>query len=291
MQKLQDIIKKLAVVSGIPDAEITSALEKVGNTPLNSIELDDAVANKMSGGLFSEDAAKNNPAILSHAKAQVLNAVDTEITRLEQEYGLTDEQKARIKNCSTSFKKIAEVTKIAQEIVEAKHANSGKSEKELAKQIDTLNAEKAELIRLHTEKLAEKDQAIKDQKLNWELDGIYNGRDYALENVPKEIAIMTAKNTVAEALRKNGAVIKLSDDGIPVVVRTEGGTKYFDGNTDLSSPKDYITRHLTEAKLLKVSNGKKPNNTSTGNGNGKPIKGLEELDKALEASLVSLPEE
>jgi len=249
--KLTELFKKLAVVSGVPETEVVTLLSKIGNEPLTSIEVEDDIANKMGGLLYTEDAAMNNPKILSKAKSQILDAVDTEIDTQATRLGLTDEHKKRLKAADTSYKKIGILSDITAELTKDKNAATGQSEKKLIEQIDALNAEKIKLIEGHKTALDGVEKARKTDKMNWQLDEIYNGKDYSLP-VDKAIAVLTAKQAVQMQMEKKGVVINLSDDGKPVIM-TKEGTKYIDNNVDLSNPSDFITRTLLESKLLKTT--------------------------------------
>jgi len=72
----------------------------------SEVEIPDAMANVIEGGLMNEEAAKNNSRIRSAIKAEVYNGVDSEVNAVIEELGLEDDAKTTVLSEKKSIDRI-----------------------------------------------------------------------------------------------------------------------------------------------------------------------------------------
>jgi hypothetical protein len=224
----------------------------LGNPNLANLEFPEELSNRLTESKFyTKESALQNPEIRNTIRAEALNGVDSLIGELGKKYELDHESLDAINAQDKSSKKYQKLVDSIAETQAKKYNASGKDKDALNKQLEDLNAQMVKMRDKHSEEIRLEKNARKTDRLNWELDSIYNGIDYSME-APKNVAKKAARTIVEELAREKGISFDLGEDSLRMV--TKDGTEYFDNNVKIS-PADYIKRTLAENKLLKTSPG------------------------------------
>ena len=261
---------------------LNSVLTKIGadasviksvndNVSLAAVEVEDAIAEKMNVDYFTEESAKQNPAIRSKIKAEVLNGLDAQTAELLDKYEFDDEAKGLINAEKSTSKKYSKLIEKVAEKEKAKAAATGTGTKDtLTKEIEKLNAQILSEKKNWESKVSDIEKARKDDKVNFAIDSIYSALEYSLPGADKSVSIIAAKAIMGKIASDKGVSFDLSDAGIKLM--TKEGTDYFENNAAVS-PADFIKKHLLENKLLKISEGAPagtPKTNTTHNGVSTP---------------------
>lgn len=267
--KIKDLIKSIALQSGVSETEIKTLLD---NTTLDSIEIEDAVSTKLTAPRLSMDAAKNNPDLKKHFTALALNGIDAELERTATEHGLTAEEISELKALdSTSLRTKTLVAKV--KALETAKAGAGTADTvKLNKQIEDLNNQIATERTSKVSELAAKDASLENERIDWTLNSMLSNHEYATP-VDKEINILTAKTLISKSIQEKGLKIVRENNGLSL--KTSEGTDYFDNNIKVGV-QDFTTKVLANAKLLKASSSTpaKTTTTTTSIVEGNPIKNV-----------------
>ena len=251
---LASVLKNLGI-----DPTLAEAQKLLGNTNLATIEVDDLISNKLTAEYFTKEAALQNPEIRSKIKAETLNGIDAHTKELMTEYGIDAETMAEIFREEKSSKKLSKmVDKIAQ-LTKEKSKATGADKEVLNLEIEKLNKQIAETKTTYESKLLEEQKARKTDRINWELDNIYNTLDYSLSS-DKEVSVTAAKAVIGNIAAKKGLRFETTETGVQIL--TKEGTEYYADNIKVS-PQDFIKKSLMENKLLKVSDTVTPGQSGT----------------------------
>ncbi len=227
------------------------AQELLGNPALATIQVPDEVSNSLNKDFYTLESALQNPEIISKARAEGLNGIDTHLETIWEAKGFDAETIAKLKSDKKTSAKISKTLELLEEKSKEAFKATGKEKQDLVNEINALQTKAIEdnkkfLADLDTEK-----SQRKLDKTNWELDGVYNGFDYVLPT-EKPISVHAAKSIIAKASADKGVVFELGENG--VTLKTTSGTEFVQDNVKLT-PKDFITKTLIENKFIKV-NGK-----------------------------------
>lgn len=266
MLKLADVLKSIALQSGVSETEFKSVLD---NPALASIEVDDIVSTKLTSPRLSMDAAKNNPDLKKHFTALALNGIDAGLERLATEHGLTAEDITELKGLESTSKRMDSLTSKIKTLEAAKLTKGADTEK-LTKQIEALNAD---ILKERNDKIAElkaKDDSLETERTDWTANGILSNFEYAT-NVDKDINVTVAKALINKELQSKGLKLTRKDNVLSLL--TAEGTEYFENNAKVGY-QDFATKVVANAKLLKASNStpaktpaqQRTQGTNTGNG-------------------------
>lgn len=266
MLKLADVLKSIALQSGVSETEFKSVLD---NPALASIEVDDIVSTKLTAQRLSMDAAKNNPDLKKHFTALALNGIDAGLERLATEHGLTPEDIIELKGLESTSKRMDSLTSKIKTLEAAKSTKGADTEK-LTKQIEALNAD---ILKERNDKIAElkaKDDSLETERTDWTANGILSNFEYAT-NVDKDINVTVAKALINKELQSKGLKLTRKDNVLSLL--TAEGTEYFENNAKVGY-QDFATKVVANAKLLKASNStpaktpaqQRTQGTNTGNG-------------------------
>ncbi len=285
--KLNELLKKMIEQRGVSVSDDT--IKKIlDNNALASLEVDDVVSTKLTEPIFTLESAKQNPEIINSIRAAALDGVDAEIKSIIEKQNWTPEQKQEVLSQNKTKLKLEKLTEKLAELNSQK--GSSDTQTTLNKKIEELNGQ-IKIVRDEYEvKLKSVGDERKSDKIGWELNSIYNGFNYALPDVPKDVATIAAKSVIDKLVKEKGLTFDLTDEGLKI--KTKEGTDYFDNNVKVS-PSEFIQKNLLQSKLLKVSdksqngNGQqqRPATGSNGSSNGTPLKGMEALDSLLEDSI------
>lgn len=264
MAKLNEVLKSVFSQAGV-NISSENATKILDNAQLASIEVDDAISNTLTATRYTLEAAKNNPELIKHFKASILNGVDSEIDRTANEFGLTEEDKTEIKLADSSFKRISVIAQKIAKLTEQK-AGASKSDKDgLSKEIETLNSQILNIKKEYADKESRLMADFDNERMNYKLDGIYS------QFIPKmddrysaDINSTIAKTTVSKALQSKGLKIKNIEGNLTIVNAEDA--PYFENNNKIGV-EDFVSKTLANEKLLnatpKGTPSKQPARTSS----------------------------
>lgn len=218
-------------------------------TKAATIEMQDELVTKFNEKYMTEAAAKSNPKIIGHFKAQHYNGLDDEIKPLYDELGIPEEVKAELFKETSSTKRVASLLRKVKEL-ESKTAGASKGDKkELEDQIKALNGQiKTEKDNAQAEiakAKSEFDEKLKDVYLTQNL----SGHNYASDNL-KDEDFLLPKNKIAKALKDKN--LKVILDGKEFKLQTEQGVAYFENNNEVSF-KSFTEKVLADNKYTAVT--------------------------------------
>ena len=250
---LGDFLNTLATQSGI-SAEDASLKAILSSPTLSAVDLPDTIVAKIQSAHLTLEAAKNNPAVLSHIKAQLYNGVDSELQNTLTEMGVLDTfktdfetEKSTPKRISLALKKISALEK------EKAGANKG-DKAELQKEIDRLNGSIVDVKKVYDAEKATLIASHQNEILDYDMNTQLAGYNYAL---PKEMAsdvkIQTAKMLINNALKTQDARL-VRENGALKLKRVSQDIDYFDSSNQKVEPKKFFDNVLAQNNLLAVAN-------------------------------------
>lgn len=257
--KMQEVIDRMFKQYGLSDEDVKAIMEADDASATDEIEVEEDIANKLGQNLLTVESAKANAEVRKSITAEALNGFDTLGTQLIDEYKIPDDKLAEIKAEKSTHKRIKLLTKLIADIKAEEATASSKDSAAAAKTIKELNEQLAGLKEKHKTELDTLNGNFNKERVKSKVDDIYLGLEYALADVPKEVAIAAARGVIQRVEETEGVEYKLTDNGLELVKKD--GTPYFDATTNKPvAPKDFIQRHLQTNKLLKVSTppGKTP---------------------------------
>ncbi len=254
--KLGDFLNTLAQKIG---AQNNPALINIlSKAELANTDLEDDFANLINGGLMSLDAAKNNAQLRNHFYGLALNGVDSELMNIASELGLEENFINQLKGDKDTYNKLRG---LKDKMIELKNKKSGEGDSgkraEYQKQIDDLNKTVASLKEANANDISglksQHDAEITDLLIHSSL----MSKNYANKELKPEINAITAKALVDMELAKRGAIVVR--DGRDIVLKQKSNPEldYYENNVKVGYD-DFVTKTLTNSKLLAVSNGKEP---------------------------------
>lgn len=225
-----------------------------GIDALKSMEISDEVATMFNSvKVFTEESAKANPEIRAAIRAEDLNGLDSLKSTLLDKYGLPDDIKATIKSEKKTSAWLNTLLEKAVALEAEKATSSGKAKTELEKEIEKLNAAIVQERSTWEGKVSDLEKARYNDRVDWELKGLYSNFDYAMGEVEKPIAINAAKAVVEQKLREKGVLFKMTENGLAPFISKDGQDMPFFDNNQKIGASDLIKRTLLENKLLKVN--------------------------------------
>jgi hypothetical protein len=275
------LVNNLASAAGIPASD-PSLISFLSNAELATAKVDDGFASKLQSGLLSIEAAKNHPELKSHYTALALNALDSQINELQDEFQIPEDIKAELKLEKSSYKRAGQLVRKVKEL-EAKKVGADAGDKnKLAQQIDALNSELATIKGQYSNEKNALIESHKKDRIDWELNALYNSYDYATQ-MSKEANTKLAQALVNDEMSKRGLRIENVENNLRLA--TKEGTDFYENNQKISI-KDFIDKTLATHKVLIIGDDKdaKPKPpTYTPPGQNTPVvnKALAEFDKRV----------
>lgn len=257
---LSSVLKKLGV-----DISTSKAQELLGNSALTTIQVDDSISNQLNKDFYTLDSALQNPEILSKARAEALNGVDTHLESIWDSSGLDSDTITALKAEKKSMVKISKTVELIRAKEQKALQATGEDKQKLVGEINKLQNDIIQSKKEFDSKISEIESGRKLDKINWELDGVYGTFDYTTP-IEKSLAVHSAKAVIAKITADKGIKFEMSDGGL--VLKTKMDTDYVEDNIKLT-PKDFITKTLIENKFIKVSGSgdSRVNNNNNGNQN------------------------
>jgi hypothetical protein len=248
MPKLNTVLQTAFLKLGL-DLTNESVKTIIGNESLSNIEVSEDVSNYLSQDFYTKDSASQNLDIRNKIKAEILNGEDARQNELFSKFEMPDDVKSHILNEKNTLKRYSLIAEKIAELTELKHKSKGVDKDALNSEIAKLNKQIVDIKSQYENEINNERFARKQDRINWELDSIYNQFDYALP-VDKSISVTAAKAIMNKIASDKGIVFETTDNGIKI--KTKEGTDYFDNN-QVVSPSDFIKRSLIENKLLKTA--------------------------------------
>jgi hypothetical protein len=220
--------------------------------PADTFEIDDEVASALESRLFTEDAAKNNPALKNYFRAQALDAIDKKIVELVKEYEFPEDVINELTGIKNTYDRIPALTAKIRDL-EAQKAAAGKSDKaQLQEQINRLNQEKAQLI-------AEKDkeiQQIRAQSANEITDFMKRNKiqsaNLVTDQFPKEVVAKLAEDFLAQELNTQGARVINNNGSLKLVQASDEALNFYANNKEVTFD-EFLDQTLAKYKLIAVN--------------------------------------
>lgn len=248
--KLNEVLKSVFTNAGINISEENTS-KILDSAALATIEVEEGIASTLTAPRLSLEAAKNNPDLIKHFKATILNGVDNEIERTANEFGLTDEDKTDIKLADSSFKRISVIANKIAKLTEQKVGASKKDKEGLTKDIEALNAQIINIKKEYADKESKLLADFDNERMNYKLDGIYNQFIPKMdERYSADINTTIAKTTVAKALQSKGLKIKNIEGNLTIVNAEDA--PYFENNNKVGV-EDFVSKTLANEKLLNAT--------------------------------------
>jgi len=245
--ELGALLNTLAKSVGI-DAKDEALVSFLSKAEIATATIDDSIARKITSGLLSLEAAKQNPDLKSHFTALALNAVDTELNELANEFGFDETIKAELATEKSSYKRAVLLARKVKELEAAKVGASQGDKSKLALQIDELNSQIADIKSGHSGEIEKLTTAHKADRINWELNALYSGYDYVMP-LSKEANTQVAKSLINAELNAKGLRIENVDNALKLM--TSEGTEYYHENQKVGI-KDFMDKTLAANKVLKI---------------------------------------
>lgn len=264
----------------IEDSALKDITTKVANT-----EIADELVSKFNTTYFTEAAAKANPKIIGHFKAQLYNGLDDELKPLYDELEMPDDIKSELHSINSSTKRAAALVRKAKELTEKKATASKGDKAELNQQIEALNNE---IKKIKTDSQIEKDNLKKD--FDSKVDDLFLSQFLATQNYSsdamKDLNYMLPKAKIQKALEEKG--LKRILEGESFKLQTKDGTDHFENNTKVDF-KSFAEKVLADNKFTTISQQPKPGSQQQqivkGDIPDSKLKGLAQFDaKIQEAS-------
>jgi hypothetical protein len=228
--------------------------------PAEQFEVPDEYVTALDGKLFTEDAAKNNPALKNYFFKQALDGVDNGVVRLMEEFEFDETLKGEMNGIKSTYERVPALVKKIRDLEASKSGASKGDKAVLQDQINKLNEEKAKLVK-------EKESEIKEIKQQYEKDFTNNlvknkiaSANLVTEQFGKEVMeefaykflIQELAAQDAKAVQKNGMLqlVRASDEAIDF---------YADNKPVVFS--EFLDSVLAKHKLIAVT---KPPVTPTG---------------------------
>lgn len=246
---LQTVLKNLGI-----DPSSEEAQKLLGNKSLADIEVADTVSTQLTAEFFTKEAALQNPEIRNKIKAETLNGIDAQTKELMANYDFDAETQAEILKEEKSSKKLSRMVEKVAELTRAKSKVSSTDKEVLNKEIEKLNAQILTTKTDYETKLADEQKARKTDRVNWELDTIYNSLNYSLK-ADKDITVTAAKAIISSVANKKGLRFETTENGVQIL--TKEGTEYFESNTKVT-PQDFIKKSLIENKMIEMNDNANP---------------------------------
>lgn len=253
--KLGDFLNTLAQKL---NAQNNPALINIlSKSELANTDLDDDFANLLNGGLLSLDAAKNNAQLRNHFYGLALNGVDSEILNAANDLGLDETVINQLKGDKDTYNKIRGLKDKLLELKDKKSSedNAGKRA-EYQKQIDDLNKTIATLKETSENNISSLKNQHDAEITDLLIRGSLMSKNYANKDLNPEVNAITAKALVDMALAEKGAVAVRDGNKIVLKQKENPELDYYDNNVKVGYD-DFVTKTLTNSKMLAVSGGGK----------------------------------
>jgi hypothetical protein len=252
---LAEYIQNISERIGIDNAD--EALKAIVTNPaLSSISIPQHIVSGTNAKLMTEDEAKYNPTVKKHFTGTALNTIDIKIKDVLDEYNFDDETKTAILSETSTYNRIPLLAKAIADVREKAISATGGEKKALLDKVQelqqALNVER-ESRRADLDKVNSQWQS---QLTDKELQGIFNGYDYALD-LDKDVTITTARNLWEKKLRDKGGKYVYTNEGLKLVSAEHPDLPFTIDNKPVEL-RTFTDSVLAEARMLKVKGEAQP---------------------------------
>lgn len=261
MPSLGDLLNKLAQKAGIPaDNEQLKTL--LTNPELSKLTLEDTLSEKIEAGLYDLDAAKAK--LRPVLKAEILNGVDAEVMASLPEFEFDADSISEIKAIDSTTKRIKAIGAKIKDL-ESKKSGANKGDKEqYTAQINDLKAQLANAMTAKEQEIASIKQQADSELTQFALRSQLASYAYALDNVPKDVNVLTANQLLSQSLSSDQAEVVYDKTTGQMKLVKKDGTDFYDNTNTKVDAKTYVERVLAKNNMLKVSDPNPGNQTPAG---------------------------
>lgn len=204
----------------------------------------------MSGGLFTEKEAKNNPEIKAKFFSEFADATDKELNQAFKGLGFSDEQLEQLKATEPkTFKRISKLSEEAKRLIEDAKKSTGNDSKlkdiesqyslkinELNSQVEAFKNENVNLVNKSIER-----------ELDWNFDNLISKHNIS-KAIPDEYRSTLAKQAVKDYLKSKDAKPVLVDGKVVLKRLSDESLDVTDLDFNTS-----VSKALAEKQLLEVT--------------------------------------
>jgi hypothetical protein len=263
---LSDVLNAISAKTGHQNEQ--AIIDVLGHTELRNIELDDAIANAIIGGLLTVDAAKNHPTVRNHFKSIDLGPIDSDVLKYIKTLELGDDFEAEISGLKNTYEKNKRFLEKIKETFDTIKASPGKGDdktaEKYAKRINDLLAENAR-IKETTIPKTEYEKFTKekeDEVRNYMIHSKISGLNFANQDVNKDDNIAFANVILNNRLSKAKAVITKEGNDLKLKQSEDTNLYYLDEQQKGVSFDDFMNKAFADAKILAVSDAGKTKSTT-----------------------------
>ena len=249
---LGDYMNQLAVSAGVAsdDADLKTFLS---SPSIMGAEFPKTVADKISSGLMTMDAARNNPNLHKHFFGLMAAQADEMLVETMKKHGVPDELATSIKSIDGVHKKWVALADKIKELEEAKLSANKPDKKEIEKQIADLNNQIIAEKQRATEAVTAERSQWSGRMQNQALQIMLSGYKYGLpKEIPANVVIDTAKGLIQNKIQEQKLKLDFNPDTSQYKLLTESGTEYYKDNTPVSF-KSFVDQVLADNKLLETA--------------------------------------
>lgn len=248
---LGDLLNTLATNAGIKqDDEKLKAI--LSNATISEYNIPDEVGSHIQSNLLTVEAAKNNPTLINHFRAQHFNGVDAELSKAFDELSLDESVRAELNSEKSTPKRAALAIKKIAELEKAKAGASKGDKAELQKEIDLLNGKLKTIVEQHKAQLEELSNKHTNDLIENDVNTLLSGYKYSLpDEMDMGLKLNTAKSVVNKYLEDKDAKL-VRENGALKLVRKSTNTEYYDDKHSRVELKSLVDAALAQNKLLKT---------------------------------------
>lgn len=294
--EVRDFLNSIAAKAGKQGEK--GFTDMLSSQSLTGVSIPDDIAGAIESSLFTIEAAKHNPALKKHFTAAALNGVDSELLKMAEALGMDEDFIAELTADKNTYQNIGKTAAKVQGLLSGLKATQKdgdpKEVEKYTKQINLMKGELAKIKESHVpkselEKLSrEHESALTDSQIR----NILSGKTYANREIPVEVNVLTARNLIDAALKKNGAVIVRDSDTLKLKRADDINLDYYDEANKPVDPGQFFDKTLADNKMLAVSDpargGKTGMSVPAQTQGRNDIGNTSAFDNAIAASLAAL---
>jgi hypothetical protein len=239
------LMELIAQKANIDTAELTELFQIKADV---SDDVFTKVETKLSTLIDLNDAKHNNE-LHKHFKALSLNRVDQLINEAIEQGLVDDEYGAELKANPNTYDR---AKKLISKLSEPKIQAIAKDSEPLKAEIKKLNDEVLKTKEHYESKIQELSSQSENKFMQYQIDSLLNGKEYANKDLPKNVQVLTAKTLLEQELNAKKAKIVMTANGLKLVNAEAPELDFTDSNKTVQFD-DFVNRVLAGNKLLQVS--------------------------------------
>lgn len=199
--------------------------------------------------LIDINDAKHNNDLHKHFKALSLNPFDKLINEAIEQ-GLVDEDTAN--DLKANVNTYDKAKKLIAKLSEPKVQAQAKDSEPLKAEIKKLNDEVLKTKDLYESQIKELKTQGESRLMQFQIDTLLSGKEYANKDLPKNVQILTAKTLLDQELVSKKARVVMTENGLKLVNAETPELDFTDSNKTVQFD-DFVNKVLASNKLLQVS--------------------------------------